>query len=214
LSIVVLAQPTDPNLSVYITLQPGQVSVRFDSGSGATYVERDFTGTGVTNFDPGKGATIDTQLTETPTTGAHGTLGILTSLSGSVECGNQMPGSSTLILTGPSARGTFNGGMDAVNVECTNGQYGPAVSIIGTIKVASTLEELVIYIAPGTFSVSASGSGFYNGFFRSTATAKATLTATGATVDGDALETNLAKGATAHTIHVTGDATCGTSVSG
>jgi hypothetical protein len=65
---------------------------------------------------------------------------------------------------------------------------------------------MVIAISPGTMSVSASGDGFY----RNTNTAKATLTATGAHVDADLLEQNVAKGATAHTIHVTGDVVCGT----
>jgi hypothetical protein len=52
-------------------------------------------------------------------------------------------------------------------------------------------------------------------FFRSAGTVVATLTATGAQVDGDAVE-QLAAGSTAkpHTIHVTGDVTCGTTVSG
>jgi len=39
-----------------------------------------------------------------------------------------------------------------------------------------------------------------------------TLTATGAHIDGDGLEQNVAKGATAHTIHVTGDVVCGTTI--
>jgi hypothetical protein len=42
----------------------------------------------------------------------------------------------------------------------------------------------------------------------------ATLTATGAHVDGDAVEQNVTKGSTAHTIHVSGDVICGTTVSG
>ena len=42
----------------------------------------------------------------------------------------------------------------------------------------------------------------------------ARLTATGATVEGDALEQNVAKGATAHTIHVSGDVVCGTTTGG
>ena len=214
LEISVLAQPTDPNLSVMITILAGTVNVRFDSGAGATYVERDFTGTGVTNFDPAKGAQIDTPLAEVPTTGAHGTLGILTSLTGSVDCGNQMPGTSTLTLTGATARGNFTKGLGPVSVECTNGQYGPGVSTIALTQVASTPEELIIYVTPGSFTVSASGNSFFDGFFRSTATATATLTATGAHVDGDAVEQNVKAGAKAHTIHVSGDAVCGTTVAG
>jgi hypothetical protein len=40
----------------------------------------------------------------------------------------------------------------------------------------------------------------------------ATLTANGAHIDGDALEQNVAKGATAYTVHISGDAICGTTV--
>ena len=71
LQISVLGRPTDPNLSVYIFVSPGNVTVRYDSGSGATYVERDFAGTGVTGFDAATGAQIDSPLTEVPNKDAH-----------------------------------------------------------------------------------------------------------------------------------------------
>jgi hypothetical protein len=50
------------------------------------------------------------------------------------------------------------------------------------------------------------------GFYRNTATAAATLTPTGARVDGDASEQNLAARAKAHIVHVTDDVVCGTTV--
>ncbi len=211
LQISVLGQPTDPSLSVYIFVEPGKLTVRFDSGAGATYVERDFTGTGVSDFNAATGAQIDSQLTEVPTTGAHGTLGLLTSISGSIDCGNQMPGSSTLTLSGPTPKGALGGGLDPVNVECVTNQYGPSVSILGLAQVGSAPTLLVVYVRPGSFSVSASGDAF----FTSGSAVVATLTATGAHVDGDAVE-QLAAGSKVkpHTIHVSGDATCGTTVGG
>lgn len=205
LLISVLGQPTDPNLSVFIFVLPGKVTVRYDSGSGATYVERDFAGTGVTSFDAGTGATIDSQLTEVPTTGAHGSLGVLTSINGSIDCGNQLPGSSTLTFSGPTAKGTFSGGLNPVNVECVTNTYGQSVSVFGIAQVGSTPTLLIIYVSPGTFSVAGAG------FFRNASTAVATLTATGAHVDGDAVE-QVAAGATAHMIHVSGDVVCGTTI--
>lgn len=208
--ITVIGQPTDPNLSVYVDVLPGEITVRYDSGSGSTYVERDFAGTGVTSFDAGKGAQIDSQLAEVPNSDAHGSLGVLTAISGKIDCGNQMPGSSTLMLSGPTPKGTLNGGLDPVNVECVTNTYGKSVSVIGIAQVGTTPTLVVISISPGTLSVSASGDGFY----RNTATAMATLTATGAHVDGDLVEQNLAAGSTAHTIHMSGDATCGATIGG
>jgi hypothetical protein len=205
--INVIGQPVDPNLSVYVNVSPGLVTVRFDSGSGATYVERDFTGTGVTNFDAAKGAQVDSKLTET-TPPAHSPLGVLTSISGSIDCGNQMPGTSTLTLTGSTAKGALSGGLSPVNVECAPNAQGTYVSIIGVAQVASTGTLAVISISPGTASISLSNDGF----FRNTATAVATLTPTGAHVDADLLEQNPATGTKAQTIHMTGDAVCGTTV--
>jgi len=69
---------------------------------------------------------------------------------------------------------------------------------------------VVFFVSPGTMSASLSGDGFY----RNTSTAQATLTANGAHVDGDLLEQNVAKGAKTHTIHVSGDVVCGTSIGG
>ena len=210
LQISVLGRPADPNLSVYIFVQAGSVSVRYDSGSGSTYVERDFAGTGVTKFDAATGATIDSQLTEVPNNDAHGSLGVFTSISGTVDCGNQMPGSSTSTFSGPTPKGALSGGLTPVNVECVTNTYGQSVSVLGVVQVGATPTFVVFFISPGTMSASLSGDGFY----RNTSTAQATLTANGAHVDGDLLEQNVAKGAKTHTIHVSGDVVCGTSIGG
>jgi hypothetical protein len=208
LQISVLGRPTDPNLSVYIFVSPGNVTVRYDSGSGATYVERDFAGTSVTGFDAATGAQIDSPLTEVLNKDAHGTLGVLTSISGSIDCGNQLPGSSTLTFSGPTLKGALSGGLSLANVECVTNSFGQSVSVLGMVTVGTTPTAMVMSISPGTFTVYPVGAGFY----RNTATAVATLTATGAHIDGDGLEQNVAKGATAHTIHVTGDVVCGTTI--
>ena len=41
-----------------------------------------------------------------------------TSLAGSIDCGNQTPGSSTLILTGTTPEGDVNGPIDPVRPCC------------------------------------------------------------------------------------------------
>jgi hypothetical protein len=122
-----------------------------------------------------------------------------------------MPGSSTLTFTGLTPNGDLSGGLNPVNVECLTNSNGSSVSVLGVVEVGSTPTFVVFYVVPGSFSVAASTDGF----FRSGDTVVATLTATGAHVDGDAVE-QLAAGSTAkpHTIHITGDVTCGTTVSG
>jgi hypothetical protein len=203
--INVLARPVDPNLSVYINVSAGQVTVRYDSGAGSTYVERDFTGTGVTNFDPAMGATVDTKLKEVPTTGAHGKLGILTALKGTIDCGGQTAGTSTLMLSGPTSKGSVVGGLSPVNVSCVNATTGTYVSVVGVVAVDNTPTMTIISVSAGNATVYL----LNHGFFKSTATAVATLTATGAHVDADLLMQNPAAGAAATTIHMTGDAVCG-----
>jgi hypothetical protein len=211
MEISVLARPADPNLSVYIFVQQGKVDVRYDSGSGSTYVERDFTGAGVTVFDPATGATLDSTLTEVAITDAHGTLGVLTSIKGAIDCGNQLPGSSALMVNGTTPKGAISGGLSPVNVECTSSTtYGSAVSVDGIVQVGSTPYFAILYISPNSFTFFASGDAYY----RNTSTAVATLTATGAHIDGDAVEQNPATGKTATKVHVSGDVTCGTTVAG
>jgi hypothetical protein len=209
LLINVIGQPGDPNLSVYIDILPTSVSVRYDSGSGSTYAERNFSGAGVTSFDPGKGAQIDTTLAEVAGGGNPGKLGVLASLKGSVDCGNQMPGSATLTFSGPTPKGDLSGGLLSANVECTsNTTYGSAVSALGLVLVGGTQALAVVYISPNTMSVALSTGSF----FRNTATATATLTSNGATVSGDLVEQSPPAGTTAHTIHLEGAVICGTTL--
>lgn len=208
--ITVLGRPADPNLSVYIFVQPGKVTVRYDSGSGSKYIERDFAGTGVSGFDAATGAQLDSQLTEVPSQTAHGSLGVLTSISGSIDCGNQLPGSSTLTFSGPTPKGDISGGLNPVNVVCNVSSTASSVSVLGLGQVGSTTTLVIISVSPGAFTWYSGG----NGFFRSTPTAVATLTTTGAHLEGDAIE-QMAAGSKAkpHTIHVSGDLICGTTFS-
>jgi len=136
--------------------------VRYDSGAGSTYVERDFTGTGVTAFDAATGATLDSPLTEVAITDARGTLGVLTSIKGTIDCGNQMPGSSALTVSGSTPKGAVSGGLSPVNVECTSSTtYGSAVSVDGIIQVGSTPYFAIVYISPNSFTFFAAGDAYY-----------------------------------------------------
>jgi hypothetical protein len=207
--ISVLARPVDPNLSVFIFISADSIAVRFDSGAGKTYVERDFTGSGVTNFDPTIGATIDTPLTEVPTTGAHGDLGILTHLTGSVDCGNQQSGSASLTLSGDTAAGALGGTVQEANVECVNSAaYGPYITIQALVSVAGKSTEAIIYFSGTRYSISIGGVGF----FVSQNASEVSMSASGASASGDLTE-EVSAGSGAHIVHMSGSVTCGTFIS-
>ena len=207
--IQVLATPTDPALSVFVFISTGAVYVRFDSGAGKTYVERDFAGSGVSNFDPARGATIDTALTEVTTTDAHGSLGVLSHLTGSVDCGNQQPGVASLTLSGTTTSGALTGGAAQANVECVNSAaYGPYVTIQALVSVAGAPNLAIIYFSGTHYSISISNDGFFVG----QNAGDATMSATGATVNGD-LNEEVKAGSPFHTVHMSGSVTCGTFIS-
>ena len=121
--------------NVVIFLRSGYVLVRVATGSAAALRERDFTGSGVTNFDPASGAQLNSPLTEITAPGAKiGTLGALTSISGTISCGNEEPGSASLMITGTSAEGPLNGSLTNVEVSCS----GSGASTFGLTRGLTT----------------------------------------------------------------------------
>ena len=208
--IQVLARPTDPNLSVYLFISAGSIGVRFDSVAGTTYTERDFAGTGVSGFDASHGATIDTALTEVPTTDAPGTLGVLTHLTGSIDCGNQQPGLADLTLSGTTAAGDLSGGAAAANVECVdstaNGHY---ITIQALVSVGGSSNLAIIYFSASHYSIAIANDGFFVGGNASSVT----MSADGAQVAAGDLVEQVAAGKPFHTIHLAGSVVCGTFVS-
>ena len=108
-TISIFVQPPDQTVLDRVVVAAGKVSVRVAAGSGTEYRERDFEGTGVTGFDPATGAQIDSPLTETPLAAGQnpGSLGAITSIKGSVDCGNQTTGTSTVAVTGSTAEGSI-----------------------------------------------------------------------------------------------------------
>jgi hypothetical protein len=209
LSILVFATPANSAQSVQLTFLPAQINVRLDEGQGATYRERDFTGTGVTGFDPALGAQFDTTLTETtPANGKPGTLGNITRISGKIDCGSQTAGSSTIRLTGAAAEGTLDSGLDPVRVRCISTAQGEDVSITAIAQVATTPVFIILTSLADSFTVAIFGNGVSH-FYQAKGPGISTVTKTGVHVDGDAVEF-VTGGAQAHTVHATGDGTCGT----
>ena len=89
-SISVLGTAGASGPQVVLFISAGHVEARVGTGAATTLKLRTFEGTGVTGFDAAKGATLDTKLTEiTDKATAVGDLGALSSISGTIDCGNQ-----------------------------------------------------------------------------------------------------------------------------
>jgi hypothetical protein len=208
LQIDLLGTPADPNLSVFLFFTANNVAVRLDSGAGATYKERDFSGGGITSFDAASGVTFDTKLSEpSPDPAAAGTLGVVTSIKGSIECGNQKPGSSTITVTGTSPAGLLNNAkIDPVIVKCYNDpQYGKYVVAHGIVHAGSTPLLFFVTLQSGNFVMFVSGttSGSSAEFQGTSDAAGTTISTTKGHVTGTATD---GKG---HTLKLSGDVTCG-----
>jgi hypothetical protein len=201
-SIALLSTP--PGLVFRIKVQPGKVTVLVSDDA---MHERDFTGTGVATFDPSTGAQVDSSLTETPTTaGSPGDIGQLTSIKASVDCAGQDPGLSTLTLTGDTPQGSISHApLETARVECN--PSGAEVSVIGIVTINGAKQFMELGLRPEGVTVNkliGNGSNHYEA-----PPGAATLTYTGAHVNGDAIGSG---DAAAHTLHVEGDTTCGTPV--
>jgi hypothetical protein len=211
--ILVFASSPDTKAVVLITLKSGSIGVSERAGSGAAYTDREFSGTGVTNFDPARGATFDSDLTIVPSPGSNpGTLGTITHLSGSVDCGNQAVGSSTVVVTGSDAEGAFNGPFDPFRATCNHSsQYGNSAGLSGVITAGTTPTLFIVnFPASGTATIfTSSDTPPAQHSYTIAKSGTVTVMATGAHVDADYTEV-VAAGATPHTIHLAGDTVCGT----
>jgi hypothetical protein len=200
----------NPHVSVRIVLLPGSVTVHESTGSGTGYYERDFTGKGVSGFDPATGATVASPLTEVPSDGAaEKRLPIITRVAGAVSCGSWRPGTSTLTVVGTGPEGRIDGDLDPVSVECVGSDVGDRVSVIGMTRAGSTPLLLDISLAPGTISIAAwPKDDIVARFYADSSPGSVTITDTGAHVSADAGEQNATDDPTA--LRIAGDVTCAT----
>ena len=213
MSIAVLAKPPNSTVLARVGLQSGKVKVFVGSGSGPDYHERAFEGTGVTSFDAARGAVIDSTLTETAATAGStkGSVGALTAIRGSVECGDQTAGTSTVTITGNTAEGALVAAvLDPVRVECDASPDGDEVASSGLVRVGSTRALVAIGLSSdGAVSVDET---LPSGLHRYRASGSSTITSTGAHVRADVVEQGVAT--PAHTLHVEGDLSCGLHAAG
>lgn len=214
LDILFFAGSPDNTAVVLITLTATSIGVSERAGSGENYTDREFAGHGVTAFDPSRGATFDSDVTIVPSTSNPGTLGTITHVRGSVDCGGQTPGSSTVVLSGSTADGAVNGPFELFRVTCYHSAaYGDSVSTTAIVTAGTSATLLIIHLPANdeatifslvkdvgtnrTYAIDPAGSQ--------------SISLTGAQVDADFTEV-VAAGATPHVIHLAGELTCGTTI--
>ena len=211
MTIGVFGQTSAPGVNAYVTLRAGSINVRLGSGAGTTSTSRTFNGTGVTGFDAARGVHISSPLTEATQAGsATGTLPKLVSISGSVDCGNQLPGSGTITVTGDTEEGPLGDALSPLHVTCLVPSSGERVVIVGLTHIGST--EVAIEIgggagAPAMFVVDSPSTAASHSFNSSTA-GSVTFSGSHVILNGTVTE-SVTGTATAHTLTVSGDATCG-----
>jgi hypothetical protein len=208
LTITVTTSDAAAPVYVVMTLSPGSISVSLRSGAAATYAERDFAGSGVTGFDAVRGAQIDSALKEVTAAGTRtGTLGAVTSVTGSVACGGQGAGSSTVRLVGTLPEGTIDSLLDPVRVDCNTYAGGRTISAQGVVTIGSTPTMVIVNVIPDQFTVFVVTSPSSHYMTAKGAGVGALTGQTTATVNGDALQA--ATGSTpAVQVHASGTLTC------
>jgi hypothetical protein len=198
---------------IVIFVRAGHVEVRVGSGAAATLRLRTFMGSGVESFDAGTGVTLDSALTETTAAAtATGTLGALSAISGTIDCGNEKPGTANVVISGPSPYGQLDGTLTGVDVTCTVTATGTFVGIVG-LGAAGTTPLLVFVTASAGLLQVAVETRTAGVFYTAKGAAVTSMVQGGATFDGD-VNQSLPSGSTPSpkVIHVAGNATCGTTI--
>jgi hypothetical protein len=214
-SIVVFYQTSAQGSAIRLVITNTAVSLRYAKGAGKTYLDREFTGGGVSGFDGAAGATLDTTLATAPYAGATGALGPIDSIKGTIDCGNQVPGTSTMTMTGTTRDGALSSlALSPVRVECDqSAAYGNSVQIEGIATVPAT--------GPTFFIIDGRTNGFSVAqepptgveFYLTTDTSTVTLSPTGIHISGTApLEVPSGASPSPYSITVSGDAVCGSTV--
>ena len=198
---------------IVIFARAGHVEVRVGTGAAATLRLRTFVGTGVTSFDAATGFAIDTTLTETTAAAtATGSLGALSSISGSLDCGNEQPGSANIVVSGLSPYGQLGGVMTGVDVTCTVTASGTFVGIQGLGMAGSTPVLIFVTASPGLLQVAVE-TKTAGSFYTVKGAGVTTLVPGGATITADVTQ-SAPSGSTPSPdlLHVVGTATCGTTI--
>jgi hypothetical protein len=194
------------------------LEARVGTGAAATLKLRSFVGSGVTSFDGSSGATLDSDLTETTSAGtAVGTLGALSHITGTLDCGNQQPGLANITVSGTSGAGQLSGALTLAHVQCTLVGSDTHVTTQGLGLAGSTPAIIFVNTSPGLLQVVLEAKGATAAEIYETKLPGAfMLTANGIQISAD-VNNNTPAGASPApspvlTLHVEGTATCGTIV--
>jgi hypothetical protein len=195
---------------VVLVIRDGNIGASVATGSGQNLAARNFTGTGTTGFDAGKGVHLSGALTEnTPATTNKGTIGVITSVAGSVNCGNQTMGTSTIKVTGVTKEGPVDVTLTPARVLCLSGSSGYLVSITGITTLNGAPGLVIVTLGQTSLQAALERQGGPNHFYIAQGQVGTTVSSSGGHVDGNAAEQ--AATGTPGTVHLTGDATCGSS---
>jgi hypothetical protein len=201
---------------VQVFVSQGSALVRADTGSGTTFKMRTFVGSGVPQFDGASGAQIDSPLKENTSSDLSTTgIGVINSITGKIDCGDQTPGTSTITVTGITPQGPLTGPLSSAKVTClivsSGTGAGAYVNVVALAQIGST--TVMVNITTGAhqvtfFESSALGQTFFSDY-KSTA---ATISGSSVHVAADINQQVAASPppSTVYTVHVEGDATCGT----
>ena len=211
ISFIGQAGTSGPDIVIFV--QAGRVEVRVGTGAATTLRLRTFVGTGVTNFDGATGVGLDTSLTETTDAAtATGDLGTLSAISGTIDCGNVQPGSANVVVSGLSPYGQLEGALTGVDVTCTITSSGTFVGIAG-LSMAGTTPVVVFVTASTGLLQTAVETRTAGSFYTAKGASLTTLLPGGVTLTGDVSQA-VPSGSTPspNVLHVTGTATCGTTI--
>ncbi|CAN5582146.1 hypothetical protein BH10ACT2_BH10ACT2_15320 [soil metagenome] len=224
--IQVLLSSANPDVSFSVEVGSSRVVVIAGSNAGTTYTSRTFEGTDVAAFDASLGLQIDTALVETsPADSNPGTIGAITSVTGTIDCGDQTAGTSTVVFSGDTPEGAVEGGLNPARVDCTITTTGTTLNLVGTVSVGETKAFFFTIIQfykenKATAFDAHSEINLYESFgdplsmshqYVSMPGDPLTLTENGAHIVSDLVEDSPADGV-AHTLHMEGDVTCGSTL--
>ena len=203
-----------PFVQVFVT--PGSALVRADTGSGTTFKMRTFTGPGVTGFDGATGAKIDTALTENTDKSLSTTgIGAISSITGTIDCGNQTAGTSTITVTGMTPQGAITGPLTLAKVTCniltTGTAAGTYINVVALGQIGTT--TVSVNITTGAHQVTFfESSGLGQTFFSDYKSSGATISGNSVHVSADVSQQTTASPPPSplDSVYVEGDATCGT----
>jgi hypothetical protein len=204
-SIILVARPAATGVTLRIIILSKAVLIAVGTGSGTSYKSRTFVGAGIASFDATAGADVKSALIEANPTGSPTkSVGSATTISGTVNCGNQQPGHTTITVTGQTSSGLLTGrSLHPVRVTCTALPTGDDVNVVGLTHAGSSAVLVDIDVRTTAVNVTISAKGEPAQAFSSTSVT-ASATAAGADVDGA-----VSAAGSSQSLHVAGSATCG-----